>query len=147
MSRHPFRLVLYVCFVVASACGTVSAQDTRRVVRASAPAYPDLMYQSRTQGRFVVAVTVLPSGEVHNAVVTESAAPYVNDILRAHAKRWVFDGQKSTTLQKVEFLFRLLPKGSPTEELGSVFVAPSTMEIRRVEPPIVDVRSSSHAER
>jgi TonB family protein len=111
------------------------AQDARRVIRASAPAYPDLMYAAGTQGKFIVAVTVLPSGEVDNVVVMESVARYVDPVLRAHAKRWRFEQQEHTSVQMLEFAFRLLPVDAPSEELGTIFVTPMTMEICRTEPP------------
>jgi TonB family protein len=112
------------------------AQETRPVLRASAPEYPDLMYSSREQGKCVVAISVLPSGEVDHTHVQESPAGFIEHVLRRHAKQWRFAPAEHTTLHRVEFVFKLLPQDTPPEELGFVFVAPMTVEVRRVEPPV-----------
>ena len=114
----------------------VSAEDTRRVLRASAPDYPDLMHASRSQGACIVAITVLPSGEVDHTHLQDCPSRYVESVLRRHAKQWRFEPQEHTTLHRIEFVFKLLPKDTPPEELGFVFVTPMTVEVRRVEPPV-----------
>jgi TonB family protein len=112
------------------------AEDTRRVLHASTPAYPDPMYYARKEGTFLVAVTVLPSGEVHNAVVTQSPAPYFDRLLVSHAIRWRFEPAEQTTLETLEFRFQLFPEDAPPEDLGIVFIPPLKVEIHHRRPPI-----------
>ena len=111
-----------------------SAQELRRVVQASAPEYPDLMHAAQIQEKFVVTLTVSASGDVSDAVVVESPAPYFDPQITAHVRRWQFEPQDSSSVLSVQFVFRLLPRKTPVEERGVFFVAPTTIEIRTREP-------------
>jgi TonB family protein len=136
------RRVLVVVVVLSAYPGNYSAlgEEGRRVLRAVAPAYDDWWALKRAQGNCVVAVTVLPSGDVHNVHVFESIQSIeeeLNRVLRSAARLWRFEPQEHTTVHRLVFVFRFLPEGTPPEELGFVFLAPTTVEIRRVEPPIL----------
>jgi TonB family protein len=58
--------------------------------RASVPEYPELMYPSGIEGKFVLNLTVSPPGEVSNAVVVESPGRFFDPQITAHLKRWRF---------------------------------------------------------
>ncbi|HSF19091.1 MAG TPA: TonB family protein [Vicinamibacteria bacterium] len=115
-----------------------SAQESRRVVRASAPEYPELMYLSGIEGKFVVAATVSASGEVSDVDVLESPGAFFNPEVAAHVERWRFEPNDNETVLSVEFVFRLLPRQAPVQERGVFFVAPTTIEIcMRKQPPVI----------
>lgn len=133
------RRILVIVVVLLAYAGNflALADEGRRVLRAVAPAWDEWLYLSRAQGTCVVAVTVLPSGDVHNVHVLESIKENINPSLRSAARLWRFEPEEHTTLHRLVFVFRFLPEGTPPEELGFVFLAPTTVEIRRVEPPIL----------
>jgi TonB family protein len=116
-------------------------EQLRRVVQASTPEYPELMYLSRLQGKFEVALTVAASGEVTDAVVLESPGRYFDSEITAHVRRWRFEPDVTSSVLSVQFVFRLLPRKAPVEERGVFFVSPSTIEIRTREPPVVKSHS------
>jgi hypothetical protein len=114
------------------------SQSILRVRHAFAPPYDDRIYFLRSQGRVRIRVTVLQSGEVQDAVVTESfwnwnqtAEPF----FLGYARKWLFEPVDQAQEADIVFDFKLLPKLTPDEDLGTVFVAPTTVEIRRREPP------------
>lgn len=114
-----------------------SAEEPRRVVRASVPEYPELMYLSGIQGKFVLDLTVSPAGEVSSAVVVESPGRYFDPQITAHVRRWRFEPLDSTSVVAVQLVFRLIPRETGVEERGVFFVTPTTIEIvTRVRPTI-----------
>ena len=115
------------------------AGEPRRVVRASVPEYPELMYLSGIQGKFVVDLTVSAAGEVSDSVVVESPGRYFDPQITAHVKRWRFEPLDSTSVVTVQLVFRLIPLETGVEERGVFFVTPTTIEIvTRVRPTITD---------
>jgi len=116
-----------------------SAEEPRRVVRASVPEYPELMYLSGIQGKFLVNLTVSAAGEVSDAVVVESTGRYFDPQITAHVKRWRFEPLDSASVVTVQLVFRLVPRETGVEERGVFFVTPTTIEIvTRVRPTVTD---------
>ena len=135
------RSIVFLSAALFVACldPVALAQEPRRVVRASVLEYPYLMFASGIEGRFLVALTVSPSGDVSGVEMLESPAKYFDAEILDHVRRWTFEPEDGTSSFSIEFVFRLLPKEAPIEERGVFFFAPTTIEIRtRRRPPIVD---------
>jgi TonB family protein len=136
MDTHSRLLPLVAAWFLAFLNSPVLAQDESNLLQAVAPGYPEQMYYAAKEGEFVVAITVLPSGTVHNARMM-APAPFhsVDSLLERCAEKWRFGEQDETTLKMIHFVFRLLPEGTPQEELGFTYLAPMTIEVRRARHP------------
>jgi TonB family protein len=132
----------FIVFSMAGWDSVVLAQEPRRVIRASAPEYPHLMYASGIEGRFLVDLTVLPTGDVGSMQVLDSAGKFFDREILGHVKHWMFEPQEGTSTLSIEFVFRLLPREAPLEDVGVFFVAPTTIEVRtRRHPELIDNKS------
>ncbi len=130
-----------LAFFVVCMDSLVLAQEPRRVIQASVPEYPYMMYAAGIQGKFLVDLTVLPSGHVGDAKVLESPGKYFDSEILGRVMRWKFEPQEGSSRFTIEFVFRLLPKEAPVEDCGVFFLAPTTIEIRTIQrPPITDNR-------
>ena len=114
--------------------------ELRMPVVAVAPSYDIRLVHAILQGPVVVEVTVSRSGAVSSAELLESIYPPLDELHLAYARRWRFQEANLPTTQKIEFIYRFLPKATPAEELGVVFIAPTTVEIRRHEPEPITIR-------
>jgi TonB family protein len=131
--------ILAATIVVMRWSRAFSAQESPQVVRASVPEYPELMWLSGLEGKFVVNLTVSPGGEVLDAVVVESPGQYFDPQISAHARRWRFEPRDGSSVVTLQFTFRLIPQETAVEERGVFFEAPTTIEIaKRRRPPVID---------
>jgi hypothetical protein len=115
--------------------GTGNTHFPPRVLRAIAPPYDEATRAVGVQGRAVFEVTVLPSGAVGTIALSLPVANQAFErVLETYAASWLFEEGEGLRRAEIVFVLKLVPHGSD-EPLGTVFVAPSTMEIRAEAPP------------
>jgi TonB family protein len=136
MSRFHIQtiLLLYAALHLSSSDAT-SGQVERRVTRAIAPPYDDILVQARLQGTAKIRVQVKPSGEVEDAEIVESLWDLRDELYKQYARKWRFEAHPTSTTEEIVFIFRFIPRDSPPEDVGTVFTFPATVEIRSLEPP------------
>lgn len=117
-----------------------NSESALRIRKIVAPPFDDRLYYARAQGKVRIRATVLPSGQVEDAVVQESFWTWndtMNEYFLTFARKWLFEPSDTSQTIDIVLDFKLLPEEGSDYELGTVFVAPATIEIRRKEPPPV----------
>jgi hypothetical protein len=114
------------------------------VMRAVAPVFPAVALAARAEGAVTVDTTINSSGDVVNARIAEVVGPvaiYHQKWYEQLAREWRFSSSnsRSSRLVRVKFIFRLMPTGTPPQELGAVFSPPYEVEVRAERP--TDVHS------
>lgn len=114
----------------------------RRVVKALAPPYHDVLLQARFEGTARLEVRVAPSGEVEDVKVTKPffTSEWSEGYLQ-YAREWRFEPGETSTTEQIIFKFRFVPRDSSPTEQGTVFIAPATVEIRHLRPGASVIRS------
>jgi len=132
-------LLLLVSANVKAQTGSEPPPDLR-VRKVVAPPYDDRLYFTLNQGRVRIEAKVLQSGQIESATVEESFWSWnrsMDEFFLTFAGNWLFEPSDAPRTIEIFFDFKLLPESAPDRELGTVFIAPSTVEIRRREPPPV----------
>ena len=102
-------------------------------LEAVAPIYPMLAVYSDTSGAVTIKATINKVGAVISATTIEGHVFLKSSALDA-AKKWRFEpGNEKRTVNLV-FVFRIMPKETPAENLATRFQAPWQVEVRRVIP-------------
>jgi TonB family protein len=124
-----------------AARGSSQTKNSPAVLKAVAPSdYPAIAAQARVGGRVAVEVTIDPAGMVAEARMIDVDGPpriFEQDWYELLAREWRFaSDQGAADLRKVriEFVFRLMPRGTPREKLGTIFIPPYQVEVREEEP-------------
>ena len=149
-SRAPAALaVVALCAIVAAGRGSPGSEQRLIVVRAVAPpSYPAVAAQARTGGTVNVEVTVGPGGDVIEARLGEIEGPplvFKQEWYALLAREWHFnpsEGSAQPRKATIQFVFRLMPRGTAREKLGTVFIPPWRVEVREEEPE--QVKLSGH---
>ena len=151
MYVHPFVLfpiALTACFALPLHANGGGEGEAPSVLEAVAPpAYPATAAQARVGGKVFVDVTVSPQGEVLDAAIANVEGPtwiFKHDWYALLAREWRFASSPRSQPRhaKIEFVFRLLPRGTPREKLGTVFTPPYRIEVREEEPATVTTDGS-----
>lgn len=125
--------------LVMSACVSQTI-DPPVVKKAVAPSYPLIAVASRVTAKLVFDVSIDQQGKVTDAQLSEVPPflfrePYYEQI----ARRWEFAPDERLNVRKarIQFDFRLMPLGTPREQLGTIFLAPYQIEVSAEEPETV----------
>lgn len=134
---------------VAAGRGPLGSEQRLSVVRAVAPpSYPAVAAQARTGGTVNVEVMVGPGGDVIESQLGEIEGPprvFKQDWYALLAREWQFkpsEGVAQPRKATIQFVFRLMPRGTAREKLGTVFIPPYRVEVREEEPE--QVKLSGH---
>jgi TonB family protein len=119
-------------------CGE-PGKETPVVVSAVVPVFPDIAAQAQVSGSLVVEVQLDDSGAVTEARMVDGAA-----IFRAAgeqaARQWRFRaGEGGARTATLTFVFAIMPKETPDEDLAAVFTLPYQVEVRRRPPALPPV--------
>lgn len=140
------NLVITVVLSSAAALATVwgsGAEDQPSVISAVAPIFPPTAIAANINGSVVVEVKIDMSGKVTATQIIEGH-PLLRQVrsFEDTARRWQFnqvtrgDALRSARLT---FVFRIMPKETPTDELTPVYTPPYQVEVRhRPFVPVVD---------
>jgi outer membrane biosynthesis protein TonB len=130
-------MVLVLVFAVkASASGQEpKQQDLPTVITAVAPNYFPSALHSHASGEVVVAVKIAA-----DCSVTSTEAVSGNSVLAAGsmqiAKRWKFAPTKDKNIRnaRLTFVYHLVPRDTPADELLPIFKPPYRVEVVHVLP-------------
>jgi TonB family protein len=131
---RPFPSSLFAVALSFHAACHETELGPRQVARAFAPLYDTLLLQAQMQGVVRVRVRVSPSGEVEEVNVLESFWPGGNRQTEAIARQWRFVPAELPSEEEIVFKFRFVDSDSPPEQQGTVFLPPTTVEIRHAKP-------------
>jgi TonB family protein len=118
--------------------------DIPAVLKAVPAKYPDVALATGLQSEVLIKVTVGEDGNVADTELLKGIA-LLNPSAKKAAREWKF----APTVERVVgeprrrrtafliFLFRIMPRDTPPEELESLFVPPYTMEIKGERPEIL----------
>jgi TonB family protein len=101
------------------------------VVAAAAPIYPPIALAAHATGEVIVEVKINSDGAVSSASAVKGHALLLHTSLAA-ARRWKFkaDGVKSDTRTvRLTFIFQILDKEAPAEELTPLFLPPYAVKV------------------
>ncbi len=123
--------------IVLAASQERAPTEQAELVAAVAPVYPVMAAVSNTGGEVTVEVEVSPNGKVVSARAVEG-----HDLLRQAAenaaRRWRFKSTQNTFTARLAFVFRIMPRDTPIDDLASRFMPPYRVEVRhRQFEPVV----------
>jgi TonB family protein len=118
--------LLSACLIRNESCFTAADDVTvwQSVRYAHPAAYPELPRRARVTGTVVVAVEVLPSGEVSSSTLIGAGLPMgLSQASLEAAKKWVFEPSDRGYRRELDFEFSLAegcdPAPPPVERLGA----------------------------
>jgi hypothetical protein len=117
------------------------------VVAAVAPIFPPVAVASNTSGKAVIEVQVDTTGIVTGAKIIEGDLLFrQGKIYAATARRWRFAAAKGGAglrTAQLTFVFKIMTKDTPPDELTAVFIPPYQVEVRH-KPfvPVIDRQAS-----
>jgi TonB family protein len=103
------------------------------VLTAVAPVYTPIAVLANVGGEVFVDVTVASDGKVRSTNALNGNKLLIHTSLEA-AKRWRFEPGASDRKAVLKFSFRIMPKGTPEEDLGAMFMPPFSIEVRKTIP-------------
>jgi hypothetical protein len=133
-----------VCFAMGLyvlSCGQLNAQvkgDQPTVILAVVPNYSPLALSTQSSGEVLIEVKIDSNGSVTDARGI-SGKPILIGVSKYVARRWKFALSDNIGVRtaRLTFVYRLVPKGTPMEELLPVFKPPYRVEIAHVIPESV----------
>jgi hypothetical protein len=140
MARLHWWLLLSA-FSLSSGAATAQKAplETPRVVTAVAPEWPPVVFgikESKGQSSTATAtveVTIDAQGNVTVAIPMKAHPLVLAASLKA-AKKWHFSPGNQGRTAQLTFSFVVFDKGTPDENLGTIFHPPYEIEIRRESP-------------
>lgn len=133
-------IALVMALAPATFVAKVPREDQPSVVQAVAPAYPPIAATAGAAGTVVIEVRLKADGSVSSARVVNGigvlAAAATNS-----ARRWTFvgtDEQNNPRVVRLTFVFRIMPRDTPKDELLPIFMPPYKVEVRATVPKGVD---------
>jgi len=133
-------ITLVMALAPATFVAKVPREDQPLVVQAVAPAYPPIAATAGAAGTVVIEVRLKADGSVSSARVVNGigvlAAAATNS-----ARRWTFvgtDEQNNPRVVRLMFVFRIMPRDTPKDELLPIFMPPYKVEVRATVPKAVD---------
>jgi len=121
---------LWMCSVRAQ---QPAVEPTAAVLTAVAPVYTPIAVLANVSGDVSVEVTIASDGSVRSTSTLNGNRLLIHASLEA-AKRWHFEPGGSDRKAVLKFSFRIMPKGTPEEDLGAMFMPPFSIEVRRTIP-------------
>jgi TonB family protein len=115
------------------------------VKEAFVPQYPRVALAAQVQGTVRIKVTVAPDGSVSKAEAL-SGSPMLFTAILGAAKKWKFENEHERTAE-LEFRLEALPSTAPTEQIGGVYMPPTTVLVRDRVPMIPDSPHGKNGER
>lgn len=132
---------LFLVVLLLSAGGLALGQETRKpsedlpnVVVAVAPSYFPLALSSHTSGEVIIEVKINSLGAVTSADAI-SGNPVLVGGSRQVARRWKFasiSDEKRIRTARITFVYRLVAKDTPIDDLFPIFKPPYRVEIAHV---------------
>lgn len=110
-----------------------AAEPTVMVLTAVAPVYTPIAVLANVSGDVSVEVTIASGGSVRSTNALNGNKLLIHASLEA-AKRWHFEPGGSDRKAVLKFSFRIMPKGTPEEDLGAMFMPPFSIEVRKTIP-------------
>jgi hypothetical protein len=110
-----------------------AAEPTATVLTAVAPVYMPIAALANVGGDVSVEVTLASDGSVRYTNALNGNKLLIHASLEA-AKRWHFEPGASDRKAVLKFSFRIMPKGTPEEDLGAMFTPPFSIEVRKTIP-------------
>jgi len=108
------------------------------VVQAVAPVFPPLAVTAAQDGTVVVDVQVDAKGTVKSLQIVEGPK-LLHKVVEIATRRWVFAATEDKTdsrTVRLSFVFKLVSKETPSEELLTIFRPPYQVEVRTRFPTI-----------
>lgn len=134
-----FASLAVICFFSVAVRGhTAKRAAVPTVVEAVAPAYPGIALAMPKGGDVTVEVIIGRGGVVEEAKVLTGAGPLRHPAVIA-ARLWRFSPEDAGQRVTLTFLFRVMPKDTPPEDLTTVFKPPYGVKVQRTMPgPVVN---------
>ncbi len=110
-----------------------TAEPTVAVQAAIAPVYTPIAVLANVSGDVSVEVSIASDGSVRSTSALNGNKLLIHASLEA-AKRWHFEPGGAERKAVLKFSFRIMPKGTPEEDLGATFMPPFSIEVRRTIP-------------
>lgn len=138
-----FAACAFASYVVMLMVLPVQAQTSGEptgVVLAIAPAFSQVAAMTNTSGNVVIETRINAMGEVTSAKIVDGH-PLLRRVktFEKTARRWRFTQGSDDRILRITFVFRIMPKNTPLEELTPIFAPPYQVEIRHLPfEPIVD---------
>ncbi|HKO60053.1 MAG TPA: energy transducer TonB [Pyrinomonadaceae bacterium] len=110
--------------------------DQPEVILAVAPNYFPLALSTHTSGEVIVEVKINSEGVVTAVRAISGKAILIADS-KYVARRWKFistTDKRSTRTTRLTFVYRLVPKGTPIDQLLPLFKPPYRVEVSHVIP-------------
>jgi TonB family protein len=128
-------LVLVFAVRVSTSGQEPKQQDLPTVTTAVAPNFPLIALHSHTSGEIVIEVKINSEGSVTSAETVSGSQVLVGSG-RHIAKRWKFAPTKDKSIRtaRLTFVYRLVPRDTPADELLPVFKPPYRVEVVHVLP-------------
>lgn len=121
---------LFLCLAAPLLCAALADSALRAaVLSAVAPIYPPLALTANVSGEVDVMVTVDNAGKVTDAKFLAGNQLLHKAAIEA-AKRWKFQGVNRETKVQLTFVFRMMPKQTPPEDMTPVFMPPYKLEVK-----------------
>jgi hypothetical protein len=131
-SSWPFVTVL-VLWLSTVRAEQPPAEPTAVALTAVAPVYTPIAVLANVSGDVFVEVTIDADGKVRSTAAINGNKLLIHASLEA-AKRWRFGQGGADRKTVLKFSYRILPKGTPEEDLGAVFTPPLSIEVRKTIP-------------
>jgi TonB family protein len=139
--KHHLRVVMLIVLVLTIEASTRAQEDREpvstppAVTVAVAPNYFLTALHSHASGEVVVEVRINSEGSVTSTEAV-SGTPVLAAGSRQVARRWKFAParDKSIRTARLTFIYRLVPRDTPVNELVAVFKPPYRVEIVHVLP-------------
>lgn len=131
------RLLILLLIVVLPwlfACHRSSVDDVR-VLRAVAPAFPQIMAQAHKEGEVSLKVNVDQSGVPREAKVigvdgVVRRTPMNDEGYEGLALQWRFQATGRAREVEIHIVYELMPPDTPLFDLGTTFEVPATVRVR-----------------
>jgi TonB family protein len=118
---------------------TQQASQPPAVVQAVAPSYPRIAATAGASGTVIVEAKIDTRGAV-TSVNTVGRITVLAKAAENSAKRWIFAADESSNARVVRltFVFKIMPRATPGDELLPIFMPPYSIEVRTTVPEGID---------
>ena len=136
-------IAVVTALVMALSAAKLVAKEPREdrppVVQAVAPAYPPIAATAGAAGTVVIEVQVKADGAVSSARVLDGIGVLAAAASNS-ARRWIFASSDaaSTRVVRLTFVFKIMPRNTPADELLPIFMPPYRVEVRATVPEARD---------
>jgi Gram-negative bacterial TonB protein C-terminal len=150
-SKIFFQILGLLYLTVGSAGGALMQSNDRPalVVQAVAPLFPPLAVAAAQDGTVLIDLHLSPKGNVESTDIV-GGPKLLQKVVEIAARRWIFSTAESATAPRIvrlSFIFRLVQKDTPSEELLPIFRPPYQVEVRTRFPSIGKYTKQTHQKR